>query len=138
VGLGRGPCDLALILRLLVEDARRRPDADIRFDDGDHETLQIAADADAVAILLRNLIENAQDHGTGQVRVTLLADGRVTVENPTDGTEFLDEPFRKGAGSRGMGLGLSIVASLAGTMGAGMERRIGNGTARVTVRFPRA
>ena len=138
VGLERGPCDLVRILRLLADDARRHLSADVLFDDGDLNALEVAADPDAVAILIRNLIENAVEHGTGQVRVLLSPDAAVTVENPTGNAEFIDEPFRKGAGSRGIGLGLSIVATLAAAIGATIDRQIGNGAARVTVRFPRA
>lgn len=139
LGLGRGPADLVQITRLLVEEARRQG-AELRFDDGDLESLDLPVDADALAILIRNLLENALEHGTGPVRVVIspAAAGEgaaLMIENPTAQTAFVEAPFAKGPGSRGLGLGLSIVAALAAAMGAGVEKSIRSGQARVVVRF---
>lgn len=71
VGLGQGPADLLRILRLLVEETGRRTLAQIRLDDADLDRFMVAQDPDALAILLRNLIDNAVDHGTGHVRIDL-------------------------------------------------------------------
>ena len=124
---------------VLVEEARRQG-AEVRFDDGDVESLSLPVDADALAILIRNLLENALEHGTGPVRVviSLAGDGggaALMIENPTAQTAFVEAPFAKGPGSRGLGLGLSIVAALAAAMGASVDKTIRAGRARVVVRF---
>lgn len=133
IGLGRGPADLVQVLRLLIDEARRRPDADIRFDDGDCESLSVPVDPDALAILLRNLIENALEHGTGQVTVRLAPTGTVTIKNPTQNQSLRTARFDKGAGSSGMGLGLSIVAGLVAALDLRMTSEIRDGQARVVV-----
>lgn len=135
LGLGGGPSDLVQILRLLVDEAARRAGAEIRFDDGDLETLVLPLDPDALAILIRNLIDNALDHGTGPVRVTLRPDATLVVENPTANDRFVDNAFAKGAASRGVGLGLSIVTALAGAMRLRVDKSMAGGIARVTVHF---
>ncbi len=135
LGLGTGPSDLLQVLRLLIDDARRRTDRPIRFDDGDVDSLLLPVDVDALAILIRNLLENAIDHGTGPVQIRLKPDATLTIENPTDATVFVDDPFRKGAGSNGAGLGLSIVTTLAKAMRAELDKSIANGRATVTLRF---
>ena len=134
LGAGSGQSDLVRILRLLLRDMAAGPA--IHFDDGDHEQMLIAADPDALAILLRNLIENAVEHGTGEVRIRLFPDARLVIENPTTGLEFHDRPFEKRPGSTGSGLGLAIVAQLAAAMGAGISKEIRDGTARVSLRLP--
>ncbi|MDR0807742.1 MAG: hypothetical protein LBE86_01195 [Gemmobacter sp.] len=135
LGLGGGPVDLLRVLRLLVADASRREGVTIHFDDGDMENLILPFDPDAVAILLRNLIDNAVDHGDGRVRLTLTPGARLTIENPTTESTFAEAPFSKGPQSGGVGLGLSIVAALAATMGIGVEKHIEGDRARVVVAF---
>lgn len=116
VGIGRGPADLIRILRLLIDEVRPRARHAIRFDDNDKESLQVAADADALAILLRNLIENALEHGSGEVRIQVTTDGVVTIENPTLAPPRLGGRFDRDERSSGAGLGLSIVYALANAM----------------------
>ena len=135
IGLGRGPADLLRILRLLIDELRPRARHAIRFDDGDLDSLPVAADADALAILLRNLIENALDHGSGDVRVTLTRDGRLTIENPAPGAQLPTERFASGMGSRGAGLGLSIVAALSEALHVTLSHTATNGTVRVDLKF---
>lgn len=135
IGLGRGPADLLRILRLLIDELRPRARHAIRFDDGDLDSLPVAADADALAILLRNLIENALDHGSGDVRVTLTRDGRLTIENPAPGAQLPTERFASGMGSRGAGLGLSIVAALSEALQVSLSHTATNGTVRVDLKF---
>ncbi len=135
IGLGRGPADLLRILRLLIDELRPRARHAIRFDDGDLDSLPVAADADALAILLRNLIENALDHGSGDVRVTLTRDGRLTIENPAPGAQLPTERFATGMGSRGAGLGLSIVAALSEALQVSLSHTATNGTVRVDLKF---
>lgn len=136
VGIGRGPSDLVRILRLLIDELRPTGRHPIRFDDGDLDRLAVAADADALAILLRNLIENAQEHGTGDVRLRLTAEGLLTIENATDRETLPEARFERGEGSAGLGLGLSIIASLAQAMGVALTHRVARGQVRFDLRFP--
>lgn len=133
LGLGRGPADLVLILRLLLREIAPTARHQIRFDDGDHDQLIIAADPDAVAILLRNLIENAVEHGTGPVSLRLRG-ATVSILNPAE-AGFETAPYAKRAGSAGLGIGLSIVRQLAEVMGASVETRFRGGHAVATVCF---
>jgi len=137
VGIGQGPADLVRILRLLIDDMRPRSRHPIRFDDSDLDHLSIAADADATAILLRNLLENAVEHGTGEVRLHLAPDATLTIENPTPAPALADTRFMPGEGSGGLGLGLSIVEALARAMGVTLSRDVGAGRVRFKLHFPR-
>lgn len=137
VGLGKGPADLLRVLRLLLEDLARQGGPAVHFDDADLDRLMLPVDPDALAILLRNLLDNAVSHGTGSVRVTVTAAGVLQVENPVSpGAAILVQAFEKGPESQGNGLGMAIIARLADAMGAVVESRVQDGRARVTVRFP--
>lgn len=134
VGLGEGPTDLLRVMPLVIGEVGRGA---ITFDDGDQAQMLVPFDPDALAILLRNLLENAVRHGTGGVFVRLDPQGRLRIENDTDQTAFLDAPFEKGAASGGAGLGLSIVTELARSMGIGLSRQMGGGRAVVTLDLSR-
>lgn len=136
--LGRGPADLVRILRLLIDDLRPRSRHRLHLDDGDLETLMIAADPDAVAILLSNLLENAVEHGSGEVRLRLAGDGTLTVENPTPARTLAAGRFEKGVASSGLGLGISIIEAVARAMNAPLSCEIGQGRAKFELRFPLA
>jgi two-component system OmpR family sensor kinase len=136
--LGQGPADLVRILRLLMDDLRPRSRHRLVLDDSDLETLMIAADPDAVAILLSNLLENAVDHGSGEVRLRLRGDGTLTVENPSAANTLAAGRFEKGDGSSGLGLGISIIEAVARAMNAPLTRQIGQGRVTVELRFPLA
>ncbi|MFN3722201.1 MAG: sensor histidine kinase [Paracoccaceae bacterium] len=136
VGTLRGPSDLVRILRLLLDDMRPMARHKVRFDDGDLETLPVAADADALAILLRNLIENAVEHGSGDVRLRLSAQGALTIENPTAHPSLPQSRFVRGEGSDGFGLGLSIVDALASAMDVSVTRQHDQNGVRFTLKFP--
>lgn len=138
LGLGRGPADLVRVLRLLLDELRPRARHPIRLDDADLESLPVSADPDALAILLRNLIENALDHGTGEVRITLAPDGGLVIENPARAVSLPLGRFASGPGSTGSGLGLSIVQSLAAAMQVRMSVALGPETVRVHLAFARA
>ena len=135
VGIGRGPSDLIRILRLLIDEVRPRARQPIRFDDSDLGSLLVAADADALAILLRNLIENALEHGSGEVRLRVTPDGALTIENPTLNNTLPAARFDRGKQSTGTGLGLSIVNSLANAMGVKLVKNHRNGTIRFEMLF---
>lgn len=135
LGLGRGPADLIRILRLLIDELAPRAHHAIRLDDADLDRLDVAADADALAILLRNLIENALEHGTGEVRITVFSDGRMAIENPASRPDLSEARFARGPGSSGAGLGLSIVEALAGAMQVPLSRTVRADLVRFDLRF---
>lgn len=135
LGLGRGPADLVRLLRLLIDELRPRARHPIRLDDGDLETLPVAADPDALAILLRNLIENALDHGSGEVRLTLTRDARLRIENPATDPHLPEGRFAPGVLSTGTGLGLSIVRALAQALQVPLAQSVGNGRVRFDLTF---
>jgi len=138
VAIGRGPTDLVRVLRLLIDEIRPLSPHPIRFDDGDVESLMICADADALAILLRNILENAVEHGTGEVRLRLSANGQLSIENPTDTHALPAARFARGSGSTGQGLGLSIIEALAKAMDITVSQRAGSGRLALDLRFPLA
>ena len=138
IGLGTGPTDLLRLLHLLLDEMRPRSRHPIRFDDADLTRLMVAADADALAILLRNALENAVEHGTGPVLLRLTPQGLLQVQNPAKGDGFLTTRFERGIGSAGHGLGLSIMAALAEAMGAAMQRDLRDGMAVLTLHLPLA
>jgi len=111
--------------------------------------VEAAADAALVAVLLRNLVENAVRHGgpPGPVRVHCEAAGtgtRLTVEDSGPGVPDgqlgeLGGRFFRAAGARGAGsgLGLSIVERIAESCAARVDYRAGGrGGLLVTVEFP--
>jgi two-component system OmpR family sensor kinase len=86
-------------------------------------------DADAFAILTRNLIENALKHGARQepVCVALSTDGELRVANagpavPPDLLARLSEPYERGrTQASGTGLGLAIAKTIAAGTGGRIE-----------------
>lgn len=135
LGLGRGPADLIRILRLLIDDLTPGARHAIRLDDGDLDRLEVSADPDALAILMRNLIENALEHGTGEVRIKVAPDGRFIIENPADHPHLPDRRHSPGPGSPGLGLGLSIIRALAQAMEVPLVEIIGHGHVRIEAQF---
>jgi two-component system OmpR family sensor kinase len=123
-GSGR---DLRPILSLVVEDFRRAA-PDLRLTMASSPVIS-TIDADAFAILARNLVENALLHGLPPVNVFLDRGGVLEVSN--DGPTLAPESLarltgrfeRLGGHPNGSGLGLAIVAALAGNANAKLEFR---------------
>ena len=129
--LAETPQDLARVLGFVLDDLGRAPEAAERL----HVTLPPETslmshmDADAFAILARNLVENALKHGSSEAPVTikLSADGTLSVANggPAVAAETLarlKRPFERGAtGAKGSGLGLAIAEAIANGSGARLE-----------------
>jgi two-component system OmpR family sensor kinase len=122
------PIGLGRVLALVVEEIDRRLDIADRLDldvPADGGPL-VDIDADAFAVLARNLVENALKHGTpeGRVAVRLDREGLV-VENggepvPAERLIRLTRRFERGpTTAEGAGLGLAIVAAVC--RGAGMR-----------------
>ena len=102
------------------------------------ETAVVEGDADGIAILIRNLAENALRHGTGPVRVTLAAGPRLTVTNPVGpGARFRMGRLDRDPASEGTGLGLTIAAKLAEQSGARLTTGIAAGVATAVLDWSR-
>jgi len=120
--LRREPVELAELAGGVVRELAARGDGRTISVGGDQAV--VAADAPAVARILRILLENARVHGAGAVRVRVEAgdrEARLTVEDdgpgvPDDETGRLFVRFARGEaahGRPGAGLGLPIARGLA-------------------------
>ncbi|MFN3278663.1 MAG: sensor histidine kinase [Paracoccus hibiscisoli] len=132
--MGAGPCDLIRVARMVIDDLGQP----VRFDDGEMTTAPVAVDPDALALILRNLLRNAADHGAGDLRV-VIADGPVlSVGNAVGaGAAFRHATFDKSATSQGAGLGLAIIARVAAAQGITVDYAMAGDRAVVTLRLPR-
>lgn len=121
------PQDVVPLVAHLVDDFQRTSASPVELSLPDDGPVMAAIEADALAILLRNLIENALTHGQpdSPVEVSLNATGRLRVVNAgpvVPGAELarLTERFQRGGSpAGGSGLGLAIVRAIA--EGAGAE-----------------
>lgn len=124
------PVDVAAVLRVLVSEMTGTCGS------GSHIELILPdvpvlsrIDPDAFAILARNLIENAQKHGSQQepVCVSLSVDGVLGIANagpivPQNLLAGLSRPFERGrAKANGAGLGLAIANTIATGVGGKLE-----------------
>jgi signal transduction histidine kinase len=111
--------DPELDLRALVEEVCEREGVPVRCVDA-----RLRGDAKALARMLRNLIDNARQHGGGAEQVALTRDGarlllRVLDRGPGVGNtdpERVFEAFYRGNGAgetSGAGLGLALVRQIA-------------------------
>ena len=128
--LAESPVDIVPVLRLVVGEFNAHADARDRIVLSAPDRPVLASiDADAFAILARNLIENALKHGTQDksVDVSLSAEGVLRVVNsgavvPLTTLARLSEPFERGqALVRGVGLGLAIAKTIAAGAGGRLE-----------------
>ncbi|CAM3345764.1 MULTISPECIES: sensor histidine kinase [Paracoccus] len=118
--------DLCPVVRILVEEqGRDAGDERIRLRLPEAAVLS-DLDPDALAIILRNLIDNALRHGdpAKPVDVTLTSEGILRVSNdglpiPPETLARLATRFtRAGSSAEGSGLGLAIVATIAERIGS--------------------
>ena len=136
IGASMTPIDVIGVVGLVAEDFNRMSDHAGKLElhlDGISEDVPLVrrVDADALGIILRNLIENAFLHGApdGPVHVTLFSDGTLRVVNegpvvPELLLPQLTKRFKRNASSAaGSGLGLAIVDRLARQMGASLALR---------------
>ncbi|TJW15512.1 MAG: HAMP domain-containing protein [Mesorhizobium sp.] len=122
------PADLAAVAALVVADFEQHGESRgrLRLKAPAKSTVQAAIDTDALAIVLRNLIENALRHGaeSGQVVVRISDDARLSVVNeglviPAHSLNGLVKRFERGATrADGSGLGLAIVTRILQQTGA--------------------
>lgn len=132
---GAGPCDLIRVARMVIDDLG----LPLHFDDGERTAVPVAVDPDALALILRNLLRNAADHGTGDIRVVISAGPVLTVGNAVGpGAAFRHATFDKSATSHGAGLGLAIIARVAAAQGIAVDHAIEAGRATVRLRLPPA
>lgn len=125
---GDTPADLRPVLRVVTDEMARMghegrlslslPGAPVMSD----------LDPDALAILARNLIDNALRHGMADapVTITLAPGGRLSVANdgpviPTCRLARLTDRFVRDGTARGSGLGLAIVAAIARRVGTTVQ-----------------
>lgn len=118
------PQDLRPILRIVVGDFSQEADGGRVLMSLPDAAVPTDIDPDAVAIIARNLIENAIRHGTGAVTVKLDALGLLSVENdcpsiPSEDLTALSGRFVRGSDAgEGSGLGLAIVHTIAERIGS--------------------
>ena len=128
--LAEVPVNIGTILRMVVSEFDRHLDA------AGHINLALpdrpvfaSIDADAFAILARNLIENALKHGASDepVSVALSAEGVLRIANAgslvsPEVLARLSEPFERGQSlAPGAGLGLTIAKTIAAGTGGRLE-----------------
>lgn len=133
IALAREPVDLLPVLRLVVEDHRRRPDLGdrLQLDDGGLETLPARLDIDAFGIVLGNLLDNAASHGARDQPIVLSLAGPATIRLRNGGPAVtsallprLGRRFQRGVTEApGAGLGLAIVASIVAQAGGVLRLR---------------
>lgn len=111
--------ELLPIIRLVCRDFTSNGGRiDLEIDNGASPSGHV--DADAFALLLRNLVDNAMRHGAPDkaVKICVDADGTIRVVNaglvvPQDILSALGRPFVRGATqASGTGIGLSMVRSV--------------------------
>lgn len=123
------------VARMVIDDIGQP----VMFDDGEMTQAPVAVDPDALALILRNLLRNAVDHGTGDLRVLISAGPALTVSNSVGpGATFRHATFDKSKTSHGAGLGLAIIARVAAAQGIAVDYAMAGDRALVTLRLPPA
>ncbi|MGD9880863.1 MAG: ATP-binding protein [Reyranella sp.] len=123
---GKQTTDIASVTKMVADEMMRNPGAAERIALDIPETPVLAGiDADAFAIVVRNLVENGLKHGSpdAPVTVALSHGGVLTVSNegppvPPGLLTRLSQPFERGrTGAEGSGLGLAIANAIASGVG---------------------
>jgi two-component system OmpR family sensor kinase len=114
--------NLGPVLNLVVQEFTGRAAAPLKLlvQDSLHQDLLVQMDADAFAIVLRNLIENAEKHGAPDTPITMAIGPDWTISVKNHGTVVaqqdlpaLKQRFQRGQSeSDGAGLGLAIADKL--------------------------
>lgn len=115
------PCDLMRVAALVVTDLQHLGEGGERIVlSGPASGPMVSIDPDALAIVIRNLVENALRHGSAEKPVTVAVQGeavlRVVNEGPVvpqEEVSALIKRFHRGSThADGSGLGLAIVARI--------------------------
>jgi len=128
--LTRTPVDLVRLAGTVAEefwqDSRWRERLNLKLPPSGTPTA--LGDVDALAIALRNLVENAIRYGAGQpVEIEVLPPSTIAVRDfgpgidPQELRNILQRHVRHGADRAGYGLGLSIVSTICAKHGARLE-----------------
>ncbi len=121
IGLSEHESDMRPVLKMVVEELRRRPDATGRIDLVEPlAPLSSHVDTDAFAIVVSNLLDNALKYSPENttVQVTTVAPGVLSIVNqgdiiPAATLQTLTDRYSRVAKSgSGLGIGLSIVDAL--------------------------
>ncbi|HSH57127.1 MAG TPA: ATP-binding protein [Halomonas sp.] len=128
--LAETPQDIRPIVSHVVDDFRRASEMRLEVSLPEMAPVLSSIDADALAILLRNLIENALKHGQEDcpVEVEVSSEGMLRVINagpvvPAEALARLTERFtRANTRAGGSGLGLAIAQAIA--VGSGATLRL--------------
>ena len=114
------PADLRPVLRMITDEIARGTNSECLDLDLPDMPVLSDLDPDALAIVARNLIDNALRHGAegSPVQVTLDARGQLSVANdgppvPAETLAQLTDRFARAGTAKGSGLGLAIVAAIA-------------------------
>lgn len=131
IGLVEAPHDLIPVVDMVVEDMQRHAGNRQRIDRIMEEGARLvrAVNPDALAIVLRNLIENAMHHGEEAKPITIRIDAEGSIAITNAARPFTDQELsrirqrfhRADDRSPGSGLGLSIVERLLTQMNASLQ-----------------
>lgn len=110
--------DIRPYVRMVSQDARQATKRPILVNLPEAPVMS-NIDPDALAILARNLIENAVKHGEGPINIALTPEARLSVRNggkavSAESLTLLTNRFQRGqSGNDGTGLGLAIAQTIA-------------------------
>jgi two-component system OmpR family sensor kinase len=131
VGASHARSNLSPVLLMVIEEFSRnsRQSKKIVFEDRLKQELMVAMDADAFAICVRNLLENALNHSTSNkpVRIVLEDNWKIHVINsgkvvPAELLAVLTQRYTRGeTAADGSGLGLSIVERIMDQCGGNLS-----------------
>lgn len=131
---------LPLLERVVLEEMSRLQGKDIQLEIDVSPALRLDLPPGVLHILLSNLVGNAFAHcEPGPVRLAADVTGLQLLNRskplPDGLSERLGQPFQKGAGSAGLGLGLAIVHRLAEHQGLALSLSEADGHTRVQLRW---
>ena len=132
IGVSGARVDVAKLLQFSVDDVKRDPARKdrLKIDLTDQPVFSVM-DADAFAIVVGNLVDNAFQHGTpdGEVHVLLSQDGYVSVSNesaviaPESLSKLIERLHQGSTVQGGFGLGLYIADRIVRQAGSALELR---------------